>query len=263
LWYIFQIVTQSSCSSPNKSPEKSKNNLFQEPLFGNIEKLNVPNQKTEDFSFGINMLKENNLNKENNKPKCTITETPFVAQKIPNRSTVSTAGSDSDPLSPPEGTKDKPIIVPDETTHQKIKIHPPERENEVRPQKITKQNSENLTCEMTRKKFKKEDGSKKYISFCQLINPVTKVSEYFRLYRDNEIGFDRTIQKSIKESNFDDDCQTDDDLIDRAKEELEEHLLKATKEILNEPCKIYEKVRNAKLNPNIKGKNINTCILKK
>ena len=53
-----------------------------------------------------------------------------------------------------------------------------------------------------RQKARKSNNSlkPKYISYIGLINDKTKNTEYYRLYKDNEIGFDIRYQRYIQDS---------------------------------------------------------------
>jgi hypothetical protein len=47
---------------------------------------------------------------------------------------------------------------------------------------------------------KNEDGKKLYKSHLVLVDRITKKSENFRLYKDKEIGFEKDLQETIKET---------------------------------------------------------------
>lgn len=47
---------------------------------------------------------------------------------------------------------------------------------------------------------KSGESKKKFMSYLSLTNNETKEKEYFKLFKDNEIGFDTTLQESVKES---------------------------------------------------------------
>ena len=96
------------------------------------------------------------------------------------------------------------------------------------------------------------------------MNPTTRATEYFRLYKDSEVGFDGKLQKTIKEAvfssfytlykNFDDDCQTDDDQIDSAQTELELWIKSAHKELGKNGSKAGEVVHNSRFNSTFRSK---------
>eukprot|EP01022_Parablepharisma_sp_SALTPOND_P009157 TRINITY_DN138185_c0_g1_i1.p2 TRINITY_DN138185_c0_g1~~TRINITY_DN138185_c0_g1_i1.p2 ORF type:complete len:258 (-),score=22.72 TRINITY_DN138185_c0_g1_i1:57-830(-) len=95
--------------------------------------------------------------------------------------------------------------------------------------------------ERSQKAMKVNNSSKpKFASYLALRDEKKKTTEYFRLYKDQEIGFSKKLQKYIRDSvsfwynnskiqKNDDDCQTDDDQIEAAQDNLRNFLKEAAK----------------------------------
>ena len=96
---------------------------------------------------------------------------------------------------------------------------------------------ENIKKDIKKKVLKANKSSTPMLKlYIGLKNEKTNTIEYFKLYKDNEIGFEKCYQEctqnlviDISIQTMDDDCQTDNEQIEAAKNNLEDFLICAAK----------------------------------
>ena len=100
-------------------------------------------------------------------------------------------------------------------------------------------------------------GSKKSItSYLKLRDAETSLVQYFKLYEDNDVGFNRSLQ-DLPESvahlfivqTMDDDCPTEEVQIDISKKELEAEIKNSIEILREQPKHADKKIMNARFNP--------------
>ncbi len=165
----------------------------------------------------------------------------LAEQNAPHRPTGSTATSGSlcsSPFDPDAKAPGKENVDPRKVDEkdQRVSAHEEKKRADPFPHQCSKVRKTNA---QTRKRT----------CFLGLVDPHTKIMSYFRLYRDREVGFCGQVQRDIRESDFDDDCQTDDGQIEVAQSDLEDEIMAAKLEIERVPFRGKELVRNSRFNP--------------
>eukprot|EP00826_Nyctotherus_ovalis_P010273 TRINITY_DN12725_c0_g1_i10.p1 TRINITY_DN12725_c0_g1~~TRINITY_DN12725_c0_g1_i10.p1 ORF type:complete len:199 (+),score=65.18 TRINITY_DN12725_c0_g1_i10:100-696(+) len=109
-----------------------------------------------------------------------LLETPFVPSKTSNLVSTAASSLDADLSSQVENSSPREEI----------------------PRKSSKKGKvAHVAYVPNRKAIKKNKAGKKlYKSYLALVDRKTKRSEYFRLYKDAEVGFERDLQETIKET---------------------------------------------------------------
>ena len=219
--FLFRRVTkkifpQSDIAAPKNQSDRisamkvNRNIVFNTKTDDASSKGTTTNSSSAAFSIGSN--KENEVPKNRaQRPanerydlskyfsSATSTADLGFTAKLPYRNTASTAISEADAEIETDTDQKPPECT--------LKIHEKKKEAEKTKadEKVTKKASvhkretSNLDSSI-KKTFKGRDGKKKYLSYLPLIDRSTNTTEYFKLYRDSEIGFDKDLQQSIKES---------------------------------------------------------------
>ena len=118
-------------------------------------------------------------------------------------------------------------------------------------QKSSRKGRRNNRIDISNRKISKKNecNKKPFVSYVSLVNRNTHRSEYFKLYKDREIGIEKELQTAIQECSFDDDCQTDNEQIVVACNTLEKELLTASNNIIKAEDGINEYIKNFKYVP--------------
>lgn len=109
-----------------------------------------------------------------------LLETPFVPSKTSNLVSTAASSLDTDLCSQAENGSQRERVPRKSSRRGKVA---------------------HVAYVPSRKAVKKNnDGKKLYKSYLTLVDRKTKRSEYFRLYKDAEVGFERDLQETIKEA---------------------------------------------------------------